>query len=139
MKTINYFFSGSLLFLLDRVTKLWALQSYAHAVAFNRGVAWSFFHSESPIIFAGVTFMVLIIMALVAWHAYSRLHQQQVIWAEVLILAGAAGNLWDRFMYGGVIDFIALSYQDFYWPLFNVADCYIVIGLLFMLFEVLRS
>jgi lipoprotein signal peptidase len=43
-----------------------------------------------------------------------------------LILAGAAGNLYDRILYRGVRDFI-----DFYvinWPIFNLADAYITVG-----------
>lgn len=45
-----------------------------------------------------------------------------------LVLAGAAGNLYDRLMFGYVIDFIQLHYQGYYWPAFNIADSAITVG-----------
>lgn len=52
-----------------------------------------------------------------------------------LILAGAAGNLWDRIWYGYVRDFIDLHIGDTYhWPTFNIADSLICIGISIMVF-----
>ena len=48
-----------------------------------------------------------------------------------LILAGAAGNLLDRAIFGQVTDFIALSF----WPTFNIADSAIVIGAVLYLID----
>jgi signal peptidase II len=48
--------------------------------------------------------------------------------AFALILAGAAGNLIDRSIRGEVIDFIRLHYYDLSYPIFNVADSAISIG-----------
>jgi signal peptidase II len=45
-----------------------------------------------------------------------------------LVIAGALGNLVDRLRLGYVIDFIQWYWQDFYWPVFNVADSCIVVG-----------
>ena len=44
----------------------------------------------------------------------------------VLILAGAIGNLIDRIVYGYVVDFLHCTFIDF--PVFNFADCCVVIG-----------
>jgi lipoprotein signal peptidase len=43
-----------------------------------------------------------------------------------LILAGTLGNLFDRVVFGGVRDF--LYFYWFEWPVFNVADCFLVCG-----------
>lgn len=52
-----------------------------------------------------------------------------------LILAGAAGNLWDRIWYGYVRDFIDLHIgNQYHWPTFNIADTLICIGISFMVF-----
>ncbi len=52
-----------------------------------------------------------------------------------LILAGAAGNLWDRIWYGYVRDFIDLHIGNkYHWPTFNVADSLICIGISVMVF-----
>ena len=45
-----------------------------------------------------------------------------------LILAGAAGNLYDRFAYGYVVDFLDFYVGSYHWPAFNVADSCITIG-----------
>ncbi len=44
------------------------------------------------------------------------------------IAAGAVGNLYDRYLYGVVRDFIHVWYQDWHYPFFNVADMLIVLG-----------
>ena len=45
-----------------------------------------------------------------------------------LIVAGALGNVIDRMRFGYVIDFIQWYWNDFYWPVFNIADSCIVVG-----------
>ena len=52
-----------------------------------------------------------------------------------LILGGAVGNLIDRVIYGYVIDFLDVYYQAYHWPVFNIADSAITVGVVFMLFE----
>jgi signal peptidase II len=52
-----------------------------------------------------------------------------------LILGGAIGNLIDRVMYGYVIDFLDVYYQSYHWPVFNIADSAITVGVVFMLYE----
>lgn len=47
----------------------------------------------------------------------------------VFIAAGAVGNMIDRLFYGYVIDFFYFSLIDF--PIFNVADCYVVVAAFF--------
>jgi len=56
-----------------------------------------------------------------------------------LIAGGAAGNLLDRVMHGGVTDFLELHAGRFEWPAFNLADSAITIGALLVLYEVLRG
>lgn len=49
------------------------------------------------------------------------------------ILGGAAGNLHDRILFGGVRDFIDAYYHDVYhWPTFNLADSFLVCGAIFL-------
>ena len=55
--------------------------------------------------------------------------------AEVAVIAGASSNIIDRFWYGGVVDFILLEYEQWSWPLFNVADIVIVGGIIVMVFN----
>jgi signal peptidase II len=50
-----------------------------------------------------------------------------------LILAGTVGNLFDRVVFGGVRDFLYFYLIE--WPVFNVADCCLVIGALMLLVQ----
>jgi len=51
------------------------------------------------------------------------------------ILSGALGNLIDRLIYGEVIDFLDFYWSGYHWPAFNVADSFITVGVLVMLFR----
>ncbi len=51
------------------------------------------------------------------------------------ILSGAVGNLIDRFMYGEVIDFLDFYWNGYHWPAFNVADSFITIGVVIILYR----
>ncbi len=56
-----------------------------------------------------------------------------------LILGGAIGNLWDRFRMGKVVDFIDIGIKNLRWYTFNLADAYIVVGIIMLLVaEILR-
>ncbi|XVN43218.1 MAG: signal peptidase II [Candidatus Rickettsia vulgarisii] len=49
------------------------------------------------------------------------------------VIGGAIGNLIDRFINGGVFDFIRFHYKDFYFPVFNLADAFISLGVFILL------
>ncbi len=51
------------------------------------------------------------------------------------ILLGAISNLADRIFFGGVVDFVSLNFGNFSWPTFNFADCYIVVGVIGLVFR----
>jgi signal peptidase II len=56
-----------------------------------------------------------------------------------LVLAGAAGNLWDRIWYGSVRDFLACSVHDWHWPTFNLADTWLTLGIIAYLIATWRA
>jgi signal peptidase II len=55
-----------------------------------------------------------------------------------LVFGGAAGNLFDRIVWGSVTDFLEFYIRDWHWPTFNVADSCVVIGSGLLLLELLR-
>jgi len=60
---------------------------------------------------------------------YARSERAPVArWALALILGGAIGNLVDRIRLGEVIDFLHVSVAGFSWPIFNVADIGVSVG-----------
>ncbi|MAF34933.1 signal peptidase II [Candidatus Woesearchaeota archaeon] len=59
-------------------------------------------------------------------------------WCErmlALVVGGAAGNILDRILYGGVIDFINLHF----WPVFNIADAAITVGVIGLIWDEFRK
>ena len=49
-----------------------------------------------------------------------------------LIIGGALGNLADRIIHGAVVDFVSLHYAGYYWYVFNLADIWISLGVVFL-------
>jgi len=57
-----------------------------------------------------------------------------------LVISGSIGNLVDRFHLGHVTDFIDLRlWGDYHWPVFNLADAAIVVGVILIIFFLLRQ
>ena len=79
------------------------------------------------------------VFLVIAAYFYYRLPLEKKYWLfrlmAVLLAAGALGNLVDRILHKYVVDFIYFSLIHF--PIFNVADCCVVIGGILMLFNVL--
>ncbi len=132
----------------DQLSKWYAQYAFATPVvvndflsftlAYNRGISWGFFYSESTAGFVAVTLATCGVLALVARHAWQRAQAGRTIVPEVLVLSGAFSNLLDRFVHGGVVDFILLSYKGWSWPVFNLADAAIVCGVGLMLLTMMR-
>jgi signal peptidase II len=143
IKKIGYILLFASIVLSDRLTKLWALQTclaprifnayLSGELVFNRGVSWSFFNYADPLLFGCVTGLVTGVIIALALYAWNQWQSGQIIAGEVMVLAGSCANLFDRFIYGGVIDFILLSYKSYSWPIFNIADIAIVLGVGYML------
>ena len=53
--------------------------------------------------------------------------------ALALVLGGAVGNLIDRLVHGEVIDFLDFHIVTHYWPTFNLADSFIVLGVMILM------
>lgn len=127
------------IFIVDVVTKLFALSCYAESIALNKGVSWSMFHSSVPLVSRLVIGAVTLFICFFAWYTVRQARQGHAVWGEICVLAGALSNLVDRFVYGGVIDFIELGLCGYAFPVFNIADVAISVGAALMLWKGLRS
>ncbi|MCH2694209.1 MAG: signal peptidase II [Acidobacteriia bacterium] len=85
-------------------------------------------------IFASIAFILILIFAL-----RTPVSQRRLQMGLMLILGGAIGNLYDRFRYGFVTDFIEVFYKSYQWPTFNIADSAITIGVGLLLVEILNQ
>ncbi len=102
----------------------------------NTGVAWS--------IFADNKYLVMIISGLIIvgiiYYIYKDKPKRNLTkWAYALILGGALGNFIDRIVYGSVTDFIDVKIFGYNYPIFNVADVFIVIGVIILVYDTWRG
>lgn len=143
MKRIKYLFLLILLVGLDQVTKYWARANFMDGDSQviipkvlrliyheNDGAAWGMF-SGRPVFLIALTLVMTIVIA----YCFFKIPQQRMYTPlriiSVMVASGAIGNnLLDRIIHGYVIDFIYFELIDF--PVFNVADMYIVIGVSFL-------
>tara|TARA_R110000868_G_scaffold94448_1_gene260532 strand:- start:874 stop:1395 length:522 start_codon:yes stop_codon:yes gene_type:complete len=82
---------------------------------------------------------VAVSVMLMVWMSRLPRHQRWLGIALALILGGALGNLFDRVLFGHVIDFISVHWQNAYFPAFNIADSAITIGAIMMAIDVIRD
>lgn len=140
---IGYSLLSLFVFAVDMFSKRWALSNCSSEVffnkflscklVFNRGVICSLFHSMSEWQFSLVTILVIGVLLFLGIYAGKKYALGIPIWGEILVLSGGFSNVFDRFIYGGVVDFIVLGYKNYSWPVFNFADFVVVCGVFLML------
>lgn len=106
----------------------------------NYGAAFSFLSDAGGWQRWFFTIIAVVISAVLAvWLARNSKNQQKLNLALSLVLAGAIGNLIDRSVYGYVIDFLHLYYQNWHYPAFNIADSAICIGAALLIWDSFSS
>ena len=144
-KNLIIFSIISIVFFLDFVTKNYAitnlLLNHSEAIntylnftlAFNYGAAFSFLSDAGG---WQRWFFVIFSIIVVFFISYILIKDKESEYISYsLVLGGALGNLYDRIFLGYVIDFIEFHYNDFYWPIFNIADIAISIGIILLLYS----
>lgn len=119
-----------ILLIIDRLLKALAMAGFASDTWFklflNDGIIFSLpFNNLLTIILT-----TLIILIVVYWLVRSWPQKKyKLTFAYLLIFIGSASNLFDRIIYSSVIDYFNFSY----WPVFNLSDVYIVLGIILLL------
>lgn len=122
--------------LMDRLTKGWAVSALKGQAAIellpgvfqlnyveNRGAAFSFLSGQRALLVV-ITFVILAAVLFFLFRGRKEPALYRVSLA--MVAGGAVGNLIDRLIYGYVVDF--LDFKLINYPVFNVADCFVVIG-----------
>jgi signal peptidase II len=135
---------------VDRVTKLAVFNTFdvgeirpitsffSLCLTFNTGAAFSFLANAGGwqhFFFIGVSVLAVIVLT---W-LILRSAQPLFCAAAAMIIGGALGNLWDRFQYEKVIDFLLFHLGKWYYPAFNIADCAIVLGAVLLILDSARG
>lgn len=101
----------------------------------NYGAAWSLFSNK-------VDFLIIISLGaifIIYRYMYHFKHNKRNNIAFGLILGGIVGNLIDRIFLGYVRDFLSFKIFSYDYPVFNFADTFIVIGIVLLIFAILKG
>jgi signal peptidase II len=102
----------------------------------NRGAAFGLLQDQTAFfVFVGI----IVIGVIAASYRYLPRSGFRLHLALGLQLGGAVGNLIDRVRQGYVVDFVDFGYRSNWWPVFNVADSAIVVGVALLALTALRS
>lgn len=146
-KKIFYFGLALASFSLDQFSKIMILRTlrwgevveifpfFSLTYVGNTGVSFSLFNQSNP----WVLIVVSLVLVVVFFVAFCVTHEANHMLAYTLVLSGATGNLVDRIYYGYVIDFLMFYIQDYHWPVFNLADTYITIAAIIIIYDGLRK
>jgi len=113
----------------------------------NNGIIWGFFQSANVLLLILVSLLAVPLIVLIFFFTAvpkeaTSLKGLKIRWLSTIslgfILGGAFGNLFDRFYYGGVRDFIHYYYL-LDWPTFNMADGFISVGVILMIITLFRK
>ena len=135
-----------LIFLLDRISKFYILNlaEINNSVdiyltpflnlylIWNKGIAFGLLSFSESSIYNFITILIVVI-TFVILIIIIRSNDYRVYFF-IFIFGGSLGNLFDRIYYSAVPDFIDFHLSDFHWFIFNVADIFISLGVLCLIF-----
>lgn len=96
----------------------------------NSGVAWSMFADKNIFV---LMVSALVILGIIMYVYKNRPKDKVEEIAYSIIIGGALGNFLNRLFYGYVVDFISVKIFGYGYPIFNLADSFIVIGVIILI------
>ena len=101
---------------------------------YNEGIAFGLLSFEENHIYQILTTIIFIIIIILFFMIFRVKTKKYEKIGLILIVGGALGNFYDRIIYNAVPDFIDLHIGNFHWFIFNIADIFITIGVLWLIF-----
>ena len=133
-------------FALDRISKNYILNLFYETqfqeiylsefiniyFIWNKGIAFGLLNFEDQVIYNFISYFIVFISLIILFFAFRNRDHTGFFFA--MILGGSLGNLFDRLKYSAVPDFIDLHIGNFHWFIFNVADIFITLGVICLIF-----
>jgi len=134
-----------IIFLFDRISKIYVIyldnkflgseiftSKYLNFyLIWNEGIAFGLFSFETESLYNFLSIIILLIILFIFFMLKQATGLKK--YSLLMILGGALGNFFDRLFYKAVPDFIDFHVGDFHWFIFNVADIFISIGVIFLI------
>ncbi len=103
----------------------------------NDGIAFGLLSFDQKIYYNSLTGIICLITLVVLWMIFKTKNKERL--AFMMVFGGSLGNIFDRLYYASVPDFIDIHFGDFHWFIFNVADIFITLGVLLLIYLELFS
>ena len=135
------------IFLVDRFSKVYILkiaelentvdiyitQYLNFYLIWNKGIAFGLFSFNESFMYNVITFIIAaitiaILLMIIKNEGFKK-------YSLLVVLGGSLGNLFDRIYYSAVPDFIDFHINNFHWFVFNIADIFITIGIVCLIFD----
>ncbi len=140
-----------IIFILDRVSKIYILniaensnqvniyinQFLNFILVWNTGIGFGLFSLGNSVIYNFITILIVLINLIIIYLIYKAIDFRRYFY--LIILGGSLGNLFDRIYYSAVPDFIDINYKGFHWFIFNIADIFISLGIICLIFAELLN
>ena len=150
-KAIIYFGIILFIFLADRISKLYMLSiledlgnvdikinSYINLIlVWNSGIGFGLLSFDQLEMYNLMTILIIFINLLIVYLIIKS--KDKSAYFFLIILGGSLGNVFDRIYYSAVPDFIDISYKGYHWFVFNVADIFISLGIICLIFAELLN
>ena len=134
-----------LIFLLDRFSKIYVIYLNSKlaqdeiynskflniSLIWNEGIAFGLLSFQKQNFYNFITLTIILIIFIIIYMIIKNTGFKR--YSLVMILGGAFGNVYDRIVYKAVPDFIDFHVGNFHWFIFNVADIFITLGVIFMI------
>ena len=135
-----------ILFTVDRITKFQVLNIFENQdkvdiyinsflslyLVWNKGIGFGLFSFDDATVYNLLTLLILFINGIIIYLIF--VEKGMKVYFLLTILGGSLGNFVDRIYYKAVPDFIDLNYQGYHWFIFNVADIFITLGIICLIF-----
>ena len=135
-----------LIFILDRISKVYVINLFNETqfdeiyllnfiniyLIWNEGIAFGLLNFNNDLIYNSISVLIILISLTILYLAFKNKNYSGYSFA--MILGGSLGNLFDRIKFSAVPDFIDLHIGNYHWFIFNVADIFISLGIICLIF-----
>ena len=135
-----------LIFILDRISKTYVINLFNETqfesiyllnflniyFIWNEGIAFGLLNFNNDLIYNSITLLIILISLTILYLAFKNRKYTGFFFA--MILGGSLGNLFDRIKFSAVPDFIDIHIGNYHWFIFNVADIFISLGIICLIF-----
>ena len=136
-----------IIFLLDRISKLYVIHIQKInnnselflskfldiQLIWNEGIAFGLLSFNEDLFYNILSALIILILVFIIFEIKKNKGLKK--YSFIMVLGGAVGNLTDRLVYKAVPDFIDFHVGNFHWFIFNIADVFITLGIMFLIFN----